>query len=70
MSMSAQTATIEEIFREMEETIGKLEDPQITLEDAFQLYQGGVQLIRECNEKIGCIEKQMIILEENGEKYE
>lgn len=62
--------TIEETFAELEEIIRKLEGGESSLEESFQHYEAGVKLVKSCNEKIDKVEKQIIVLEENGEEHE
>ena len=44
-----------------------MESEEHTLEETFQLYGEGLNLVRYCNDKIDAIEKQLVILEENGD---
>lgn len=60
--------TVEEIFEMLEEVTTKLESGDLSLEESFSCYQEGMELIKKCNDKIDKIEKQMIILDENGEE--
>ena len=56
--------TIEETFAKIEETIEKLEQDDIALEDAFAAYSEGMKLLKDCNDAIDKVEKQVILLEE------
>ena len=56
--------TIEETFAKIEETIEKLEQDDIALEDAFVAYSEGMKLLKDCNDAIDKVEKQVILLEE------
>ena len=62
--------TLEVVFRELDEVVKKLEGEDISLEESFQLYHKGMELLKVCNEKIDAVEKKMLILDENGEKHE
>lgn len=55
---------IEESFKEIEDIIAKLENKEISLEEAFSNYEKGVLLIKECNQSIDKVEKQIIELQE------
>lgn len=59
--------TIEESFAKLEEIIGKMEQGEVSLEDSFALYHQGIQLVKECNEKIDLVEKQIKLVEGNEE---
>lgn len=58
--------TIEEGFEKLEETIGRLEDPELSLEEAFSAYSRGMQLLKECGEQIDQVEKKVLKLSEDG----
>lgn len=63
----AKEMTLEQAFEKLEESIGKLEQEDISLEDSFKIYREGMKLIQTCNEKIDQVEKQVLKLSENGE---
>lgn len=62
--------TLETLFGELDMVVEKMESGDTTLEESFQLYQKGIQMLKKCNEKIDLIEKQVLILEENGDLHE
>lgn len=68
--MAKKEKTLEQSFEELEDIISKLENPDISLDDSFKLYNTGVGLLKACNDSIDKIEKQMILLNENGESNE
>lgn len=55
--------TIEDNFNNIEEIIAKMESEDVTLEASFDLYEKGLKLVKDCNEKIEKVEKQMKIIE-------
>ena len=57
--------SLEEAFEQIEEVIARLEDEEITLEESFQEYNRGMQLLKHCNEAIDKVEKK--VLQINGE---
>ena len=61
---------LEELFGQLEDTIQKMEKGEISLEDSFQLYHKGMDLLKQCNDKIDKVEKKMLILDEEGETHE
>ena len=61
---------LEELFERLNQVVAELEKPDISLEASFELYQEGVKLIKACNDSIDKVEKQLIILNENGEGNE
>lgn len=58
--------SLEENFACLEEMIGRLEDEDISLEDAFTAYSRGMELLKKCNEQIDRVEKRVLKLSEDG----
>ena len=54
----------------MEEAFARLNAGGQSLEEAFHLYAEGMEMVRLCNEKIDRVEKQCLIIDENGESHE
>ena len=65
--MGEREQTLEEIFQELEDIIEKMQQREVSLEDSFQLYEQGVQKLKQCNDKIDYVEKQMLLLNGQGE---
>lgn len=63
----AKTTSLEESFDKLEEIISKLEDGQVSLDESFKLYNEGIKYVKSCNLQLDKVEKQIIILNENGE---
>lgn len=63
----AKQINLEKSFEELDEIINKLENNQISLEESFNLYKKGVELVKGCNGQLEKIEKQIILLNEDGE---
>ncbi len=59
--------SLEESFTRLEEIIGVLEEGKIGLDDSFKLYKEGVSLVKDCNNKLDKVEKEIIIINEDGE---
>ena len=52
----------------LEEIIHALENKELALDDSLQLFQEGVELYKQCNQKLGEAEDKItMILEENGQ---
>lgn len=62
--------TLEETFAGLEDVIRKMEQGDVSLEESFQLYHKGMDMLKSCNDKIDKIEKKMLILDEEGAAYE
>ena len=56
--------SLEENFSELEELIEQLEAEDISLEDAFT--GKGMNVLKQCNEQIDRVEKQVMKLNEEG----
>ena len=61
---------LEEMFKDLEELIGKMENEEDTLEQTFDLYNNGMELLKKCNLSIDEVEKKVLVLDENGETDE
>ena len=61
---------INEIFEKLDEIQEKMQSEEITLEDSFRYYAEAMELLKQCDEQIGTVEKQVQMLDENGEKHE
>ena len=62
--------TLEETFAGLNDVIQKMEQGDISLEESFKLYHKGMDMLKSCNDKIDKIEKQMLILDEEGALHE
>lgn len=62
--------SLEEVFESLDEVMGELENDGVSLEDSFRLYNQGMELLKVCNDKIDKVEKQIKILDEDGEEHE
>lgn len=58
--------SLEEKLTLVDEIIEKLEDGNISLEDAFNEYSKGVKLVGECNASIDRVEKKVKLLMDGG----
>ena len=66
----AKAITLEESFDKLEEIISRLEDGQVSLDESFKLYNEGIKHVKNCNSQLDKVEKQIIILNEDGETNE
>lgn len=58
--------TLEETFAEIEDIIEQMEQPDVSLDESFKLYQKGVEGLKSCNELLDEVEKKMQILTADG----
>ncbi|MDM5334438.1 exodeoxyribonuclease VII small subunit [Ureibacillus composti] len=65
----SQQQTFAVAMSELEEIVRKLEQGDVPLEEAIDLYKKGMELSQFCHEKLQNAEQQLIsIVNENGEK--
>ena len=62
----AEDLTIEESLQELDLIVQRLESREISLEDSFVMYQNGMELLRQCSDKIDTVEKKMLKINEDG----
>ena len=60
----AKKMTIDQGFDSLEEISEKMESDNISLEESFQLYGKGIEMIIQLKEKLDATEKKIIVLEE------
>ena len=65
-----QEVTLEEKLARIEEIIHKMEEPEVSLDTSFQLYQAGIEQLKDCNQMLDAVEQKMQILNLNGELSE
>ena len=70
MKKKEQAAGLEELFERLDNVIGGLEGEELSLEDSFNLYQEGMELVKCCTRTIVDVEKKVLALDENGESHE
>lgn len=70
MEETKREVSLEESFEKLDEMLNELESPDISLEESFRVYQEGMKLLKQCNEKIDRVEKCVLKLNENGELEE
>ena len=70
MNKPNEEHTLESLFAELDQVVARMESGETTLEESFNLYQTGINMLKQCNDKIDLIEKKILILEENGDLHE
>lgn len=60
--------SFEEALLELEGIVEKLEKGQLPLDESLMLFEKGIKLVRECNDKLkNAQQKVEQLIEENGE---
>lgn len=65
-----QKKSIDESLKGLQEIIQKMEVDELSLEDAFQLYEQGIQQIQDCKIELDLVEKKMLQLTSKGDLVE
>lgn len=66
MDMHEQEFSLEENFARLEEMIEKLSEDDLPLEEAFRAYSQGMAILKQCDDQIDRVEKQVLKLTEEG----
>ena len=61
---------LEKAFDQLEKAVETLEQEDISLEESFRVYKNGMELLKQCNQAIDRVEKQVLVLNEDGEFHE
>ena len=66
--MAEKKQTFESSLKELERIVRRLEEGELPLEDSLKLFEDGVKLSRECQERLNQAERRIEILlkDENG----
>ena len=66
--MADKKTTFENSLKELEKIVRRLEEGDSSLEDSLKLFEDGVRLSRECQERLNQAERRIEILlkDENG----
>lgn len=70
MAKKQETYSLEENFSRLEKTMEQLEREDIPLEEAFRAYSEGMAILKQCNDQIDRVEKQVLKLNEDGQLEE
>ncbi|MBR3039052.1 MAG: exodeoxyribonuclease VII small subunit [Lachnospiraceae bacterium] len=63
--VSGTESTLEEDFEKLEELLKEMEREDIGIEEAFDCYAKGMELIKQSNSKIDLVEKKVKLLSDN-----
>lgn len=66
MAETKKEQTVEEAFEELDALAEQLEDRETSLEESFALYKKGMELLKQCSEKLDTVEKKMLQMNEDG----
>ncbi len=63
--MASDSKSLEKSFDELNDIIIKMDSGDCSLEESFKLYEKGMKLVKQCNDKIDKVEKKISIIEGN-----
>lgn len=66
--MSEKKKTFEASLQELEKIVRKLEDGDLPLEDSLRLFEDGVRLSRQCQERLDQAERRIEILLQDDDR--
>ena len=56
--------TIEEGFASLQDILNQMENKDVTLEQSFELYNDGIKIVKELNEKLADVEGKLKVINE------
>ena len=62
-----ETLNLEEGFLQLEKAVEQLQREDISLEESFEVYKQGMELLKKCNDAIEQVEKKVLVINEKGE---
>ena len=65
-----KTLTLEERFAQLEQIVARMEDADVSLDEAFELYKKGLDEVKSANEMVQGMEKAMLVLNSDGQLEE
>lgn len=64
---TGNSGSLEENFNQLEQLVRLLEADDISLEEAFNAYSRGMEVLKNCNDQIDMVEKQVLKLSAGGQ---
>ena len=65
-----KTLTLEERFVHLEQIVARMEDTDVSLDEAFELYKKGLDEVKSANDMVQGMEKAMLVLNSDGQLEE
>lgn len=66
-SRQTEDMSLEESMQLLDQLTRKMESREISLEESFNLYKQGMDLLKSCNDKIDKVEKKMQVIRGDGQ---
>ncbi len=58
--------SLEEMLSSLEECVNRMESGELSLEQSFEAFKEGIELVKQCNESIDMVEKKVVKLMDDG----
>lgn len=58
--------SLEELFDLLDQKIVQMENSEISLEESFRVYKEGMELLKDCSDRIDTVEKKMLQINQDG----
>lgn len=65
-----KTLTLEERFAHLEQIVARMENADVSLDEAFELYKKGLDEVKSVNDMVQGMEKAMLVLNSDGQLEE
>ena len=65
-----KTLTLEERVAHLEQIVARMEDADVSLDEAFELYKKGLDEVKSANDMVQGMEKAMLVLNSDGQLEE
>lgn len=62
----AKASNLEDTFNKLEAVLNEMEQGELTLDEFFKKYKEGMELLNKCNTMLDKVEKQIVIIDDNG----
>ena len=63
----AKASNLEDTFNKLEAVLNEMEQGELTLDESFKKYKEGMELLNKCNTMLDKVEKQIVIIDDNGD---
>lgn len=61
-----KTMTLEEMMEALDQCVEKMEQGNLSLEESFEAFKEGMNLVKNCNDNIDQVEKEVVKLMDDG----
>ena len=65
-----KTLTLEERFAHLEQIVARMEDADVSLDEAFELYKKGLDEVKSATDMVQGMENAMLVLNSDGQLEE